>query len=101
VRRLVVMLTSEGRREVLGSQPYDVAKVEPSGFSKSTRARLGTLCRWRQPISDWSKLGISDMCPPRDGRFQVLCAVSADVKGFGCRPGDCLAGYGDLTSERV
>jgi hypothetical protein len=32
VRRLVVMLTSEGRREVLGSQPYDVAKVEPSGI---------------------------------------------------------------------
>lgn len=32
VRRLVVMLTSEGCREILGSQRYDVAKVEPSGL---------------------------------------------------------------------
>lgn len=32
VRRLVVMLTSEGCREILGSQRYDVAKVEPSGI---------------------------------------------------------------------
>jgi hypothetical protein len=32
VRCLVVMLTSEGPGEVLGSQPYDVAKVEPSGI---------------------------------------------------------------------
>ena len=32
VRRLVVMLTSEGCREVLGSQRYDVATIEPSGI---------------------------------------------------------------------
>jgi hypothetical protein len=31
VRRLVVMLTSEGCRQVFGPQRYDVAKVEPSG----------------------------------------------------------------------
>lgn len=32
VRRLVVILTSEGCREILRSQRYDVAKVEPSGI---------------------------------------------------------------------
>ena len=34
MRRLEVMLTSEGRKQVLGSQPYDVAKVEPSVILK-------------------------------------------------------------------
>jgi len=32
VRRLVVMLTSEGCGEVLGSQRYEAAKIEPSGI---------------------------------------------------------------------
>ena len=77
MRRLVVMLTSEGRREVLGSQPYDVAKVGPSGILEIHPRTTGYFVPLAQPISDWSKLGISDMCPARGGRFQVLCAVHA------------------------